>query len=103
MYHDVDKVFYKELNGGGAVHRGSLLEMLWPWSAAWRRIRDASSRVKEHNLVSQRAAWRGTCVRACESKHARGEGVATSCCMHGRSLPCVPALLKGVASMDALA
>lgn len=61
VYHDIDKVFYKELNGGERVLRGSLLELMWPWSKPWARIRDASSRVKEHNLVCMGMGPPGLC------------------------------------------
>lgn len=61
LYHDVDKAFYKALNGG-TVLRGSLWGLTCPWSPEWKRIHAASKNVKEHNVVGDGLTMGGAMV-----------------------------------------
>lgn len=56
IYFDVDKAFYKALNGG-QVLRGSMLGLTWPWSAAWKRINAASKWVPPRAVCACTCVW----------------------------------------------
>jgi hypothetical protein len=61
IYHDPSKAFYSALNGGTPL-RGTLWGMLAPWSDVWKRIRAASRRVSEHNVVGDGLTMGGAMV-----------------------------------------
>ncbi|GLC38296.1 hypothetical protein PLESTB_001751300 [Pleodorina starrii] len=61
LYHDTSKAFYAALNGGTPL-RGSIWGLLNPLGATWQRIRAASRRVAEHNLVGDGFTMGGAMV-----------------------------------------
>jgi hypothetical protein len=63
LYYDASKAFHAAVHGG-RVRRGNFLDLLNPFSRAWKNMRRAkeSSTVKDHNLVGDGMTLGGVMV-----------------------------------------
>eukprot|EP00199_Chlamydomonas_sp_CCMP681_P006361 CAMPEP_0119107952 /NCGR_PEP_ID=MMETSP1180-20130426/12600_1 /TAXON_ID=3052 ORGANISM="Chlamydomonas cf sp, Strain CCMP681" /NCGR_SAMPLE_ID=MMETSP1180 /ASSEMBLY_ACC=CAM_ASM_000741 /LENGTH=200 /DNA_ID=CAMNT_0007093505 /DNA_START=44 /DNA_END=646 /DNA_ORIENTATION=- len=96
VYHDLDKVFYKALNGG-EVLKGSSLGLLNPLSDVWKRIMAARKLVPDHNLVGEGLIMGGLMVLGAGTTGATFVHIESDLGVHADHADVLSAILEAVA------